>query len=128
MHELTTLSSTRHFKKYVTCSFRFRTIVVFLKNSKLKITQRILDRESGYKVLFWIRYQARKLAIHVLFQNMLPCILFCRVVLKRFTIGQHERDFELQKNNNLLAFWWILGSNIQKLWSKITFGLLAQSK
>ena len=47
--------------------------------------------------------------------------------LKRFTIRQHERHFELAKQQFCWpSFGWILGSIIQKLWSKLVFKSLPE--
>ena len=40
-------------KNYMTCSFRFRTILAFLKNGILQITRRVLGCKSGE---FWFGY------------------------------------------------------------------------
>ena len=52
---------------------------------------------------------AKPITVGIIF----PCTLFCNVVLKRFTIGQHEQHFELTKQQ----FFWLSGglSMIQKL-------------
>ena len=66
VHEQTTLSPILvALKKYTTCSFRFCTVLAFLKNAILQITRRVLDCKSGESEL---EYQ--KLASHVLFKNM----------------------------------------------------------
>ena len=46
VHEQTSLSPTSYSKKYMTCSFRFCTTLVSLKNVILQITRRVLDFKS----------------------------------------------------------------------------------
>ena len=69
VHEQTTWSPISCSKTYLTCSFRFCTILAFVKNAILQITWQVLGCKSA-EFWVWIPYQTQKLASHVLFQSM----------------------------------------------------------